>query len=673
MNSLTKTMTAPTVTHTSFTESMRRLTGAVTIVTAMDGDSPVGITASSTVSLSAEPPSILVAVHHKSRVHKAILNGASFAVHVLAENQSELARRFAGQVNLQGGDKFDGLTWDTDGSAPVIHGCLARLECAVGPSMNVATHTIFTGLVQNIIQGKPDTPLIYFDQDFHSVGQAIQKTEAAKDATPDPVFGMRIISADYDTERMKLHTAIERMRVSQKITPFPSYQERRRHLKDLINIVVRNRTLISQTIAKDFGARAQTETDIVEIAGFTTAARHMLKNLKRWMRPKHRGKNIWYIGARNIVSPVPKGVVGVIAPSNYPVQLSLVPVATALAAGCRVVLAPSPNTPQTSALLKRILEETFSADRVYVAAGHRDLGADIAQAGLDHVLLTGSTTTGRKVAEATAKTLTPSTLELGGKCPVVILDDFSIKVAAERIMAGKCFNAGQTCVAPDYVLTAKNTKAPFEKAAKSYVVQAYKDMANNPDYTSIATKSQYDRLISLVENARNNGARVEMLGGFEPFLHPKLGYRFPPTLVFDAPAVSRLSCEEAFGPVLTVLTAQSVDEAIAQINDREDALALYVFTKNKDAKLRFLRETRSGGMLVNDVMLHYLQDDLPFGGIGTSGWGSYHSEWGFRTFSHEKPVMTQRSLMGHTEQQTLRPPYGKITKLITRMMTGGAA
>lgn len=661
------------VSSTDFASAMRRLPGAVCIVTAMDGETPLGITASSAVSLSADPPSLLVAVHRQSRLHAAILKGAPFAVHLLSEHQSDLAKRFAGMTGLKGETRFADLEWKAVDGPPIIRGTVARFECTVGPSLNVATHTIFTGLVTAIISGGDFDPLVYFDRDFHNLGTAIQPSSGLPNDQVPSNGSQLDAKSELSLELDRLAQGTRRLQQGYQAEPYPSLDVRRHWLKTLINLVVRNRTVLAQAISSDFGNRAVAETNIVEIASSVSAIRHMLAGLPKWMAPQRRGKSIWYAFAKNRVVSVPKGVAGIIAPSNYPVQLSLVPLANALAAGCRVVLAPSPDTPLTSGLLKRLLSEAYSDDVVYVAAGHRELGEAISRSGLDHVLFTGSTATGRHVATATAQTLTPSTLELGGKSPAIVLPDYPITEATKRILWGKCFNAGQTCVAPDYMICWSADIEEVVSASRAYVAAAYPEMVENRDYTSVLTRRQFGRLNALVEDARMSGARIERLAEFEPRRHETLGFRFPPTLIVNPPPSCRISEEEAFGPILTLFSAESVDEAIATIAARQTPLALYLFTHDDKARRRFVRETQTGGVVFNDVMLHYLQDDLPFGGVGTSGWGSYHADWGFKSFSHERPVMTQRSLFGLTGQKTLYPPYGSLSNQITRLMTGGAS
>src|ERR1019366_4375521 len=353
--------------------------------------------------------------------------------------------------------------------------------------------------------------------------------------------------------------------------------------------------------------------------------------------------------------PQPVGVVGIISPWNYPVQLALAPLVQVIAAGNRAMLKPSELVPETAALLHDLIAETFPEDQVTVITGGPEVGEEFSHLAFDHLVFTGSTRVGKAVMKAASENLVPVTLELGGKSPTIVAKDFNVKTAAERIIAGKLFNAGQTCIAPDYVMVPAGSRDAFVEACKDAVAKMYPTLLANPDYTSIVNDKHFARVTSYVEDAKTRGARVVEMNPASETLDAASGKRkLAPTLVLDPTDEMMVMQEEIFGPVLPVVTYQSLDEAIDYVNDHPRPLALYFFSHDKQATDRVLNETISGGVTVNETMLHVAQDDLPFGGIGPSGMGAYHAHEGFESFSKNKPVFRQARV---NTTGLLRPPY----------------
>jgi coniferyl-aldehyde dehydrogenase len=427
---------------------------------------------------------------------------------------------------------------------------------------------------------------------------------------------------------------------------------RRDRLGRLRSLIETHAASLSEAIEADFGVRSRQLTEAADLFVLRAAIGQLHKELPRWMKSRRVATPLYLLPARGHIQRQPLGVVGVIGPWNYPLQLNLGPAATALAAGNRVMLKPSELTPHTSALMASLVQQAFAAEEFSVVLG----GADVAQAfsalPFDHLFFTGSTSVGRMVAAAAAANLTPTTLELGGKSPCVIDASCDLADAAIKIAHGKLLNAGQTCIAPDYVLLPRGQEAAFEQAYKAAVVQLFPTIAGNPDYAAIVSDRHLARLTALLDEARGQGARVvDVL----PAAAQPSTRQMNPTLVFNPAPDLRLMKEELFGPILPVLPFDSMDEAIAFINARPRPLAMYWFGNDAAARDRLLGSTVSGGVTVNDTLMHVAHEGLPFGGVGESGWGSYHGESGFLRFTQQKPVLVQsRWAMGHL----FYPPYG---------------
>ena len=441
--------------------------------------------------------------------------------------------------------------------------------------------------------------------------------------------------------------------------PNPPLAARRQRLDQLLALIDDNEEAFVAAVDADFGGRAAQETRIAEIFVTRAAIRYARRHLRGWMRTRRVATALPFLPARNRLAPQPLGVVGIVSPWNYPIQLTLCPLVAALAAGDRALIKPSELTPRVSALLAELAAKYFDPDLVTVVVGDAETGKAFVALPFDHLLFTGSTAVGRQVAAAAATNLTPITLELGGKSPAIFDSSCDLAQASARVAAGKLFNAGQTCVAPDYLLVPRGQADAAAAALVAAMTRLYPKLAANPDYTAVISQRHRDRLVALVAEAREAGARiVEINPAGESFAG---GRKLAPTLVIGAPQTSRLMREEIFGPVLPIVEYERIEDAIAVVNRGDRPLALYWFGRDAGRRERMLSETIAGGVTVNDCLLHFVQEGQPCGGVGASGVGAYHGEWGFRTFSKLKPVFHQSNLSGFP---LLRPPYGRITDLV---------
>jgi coniferyl-aldehyde dehydrogenase len=430
---------------------------------------------------------------------------------------------------------------------------------------------------------------------------------------------------------------------------------RQDRLGRLRNLIESNANALADAVQADFGVRSRSLTEAADLFVLRAGMAQLHRQLPRWMKPQRVSTPLYLQPARAHLQPQPLGVVGVIGPWNYPLQLTLGPAATALAAGNRVMLKPSELTPETSALVASLVHKAFSADEFCVVLGAVDVAQAFSQLPFDHLFFTGSTQVGRQVAAAAAVNLTPTTLELGGKSPCVIDASCDLADAALKIAHGKLLNAGQTCIAPDYVLLPRGMEARFERAFLDAAQRLFPAVEGNPDYASIISERHHARLLALVGEARAGGARVVGWGA-DAQSAPSARRQLAPALIFNPPAHGRLMEEEIFGPLLPVLSYERLEDAIATINARPRPLALYWFGADAAARDRVLAGTVSGGVSVNDTLMHVAHDRLPFGGVGDSGWGAYHGKAGFLRFTHCKPVLVQsRFSLGHW----FFPPYGQ--------------
>ncbi len=460
-----------------------------------------------------------------------------------------------------------------------------------------------------------------------------------------------------------LPTVLERQRAAWRAN-VPTAAQRLRDLGCLREVFKRRLPGLIEAMAADFGRRSAHESLLTDGMTVLHEIDYVRARLTRWMRTRHRLADWIFLPARTEVQFRPLGVVGIIAPWNYPVNLSLVPLVSALAAGNHVMLKPSEHTPITSALLRDLLAEVFAPERVTTVLGDAALSAEFAALPFDHLFFTGSTAVGRKVMAAAAHNLTPVTLELGGKSPAIVADGYPIEVAAERIAAGKFLNAGQTCIAPDYVLVPAPQRDAFVAALRHYVDTHYPALATSPDYSSIINTAQCDRLHGLVDEARAAGTQVITLP--DESAHDRAQRIFAPTLVLDPAPQLRVMQDEIFGPILPIIGYTGIDDAIAFVNDRPRPLALYHFDRDRGRTRKVLGATIAGGVTVNDAVLHFAQSALPFGGIGPSGMGHYHGHAGFLAFSKQMPVLFQSRF---SSMALMRPPYRKLADFVTRFLT----
>jgi coniferyl-aldehyde dehydrogenase len=444
----------------------------------------------------------------------------------------------------------------------------------------------------------------------------------------------------------------------------PSLKQRRTDLAKLEQAVKASATRIADVISEDFGNRSRYESLLAEVLTVCTSIRHASRYLPRWMSPRRVSVNIELRPGRALIMHQPIGVVGIISPWNYPFLLAIMPLVAALAAGNRVMLKPSERTPQTAQFIAELLADLFPPEQVTTVLGDREVGAGFSRLPFDHLFYTGSAIVGRQVMKAAAENLTPVTLELGGKSPCILGADARLRSAAESIFYGKLINAGQSCIAPDYVLLPVAMLEEFIRAAADAVNRMYPTISSNPDYTSIIDDHHYRRILGYLEEAKARGVRVIEPGrAGEPLGQNER--KVLPTLVIEPGDELTLMREEIFGPVLPIKTYSRIDEAIDYVNGHPRPLALYYFGANEEERKKVLERTISGGVSVNETLLHALVEELPFGGIGASGMGAYHGESGFRTFSHQKGVFQQSRF---SLSWTLRPPFTRVKDGLIRLL-----
>jgi coniferyl-aldehyde dehydrogenase len=442
----------------------------------------------------------------------------------------------------------------------------------------------------------------------------------------------------------------------------PSLAARRRDLMKLKNELLARKEEFVTALDHDFGHRARQETLLLDIGSVVETIKYLHRNLRRFMRPERRSTTMVFFPGSNQVVYQPLGVVGVVAPWNYPVSLALAPLATAIAAGNRVMLKPSEFTPATTALLADMLSQLYAEDQVAVVSGDANVAAEFTKLKFDHILFTGSTPVGRLVMRAASENLVPVTLELGGKSPVIIERGTSLDDTAYRIAHGKLANGGQTCVAPDYVLVHEDEVETFTAAFEQAVDRLYPNIATNPDYTWVINDHHFARLTGLVSDAVAKGARMIEIGAKFSGSSASQSRLFLPKLLLGVTDAMEVMHEEIFGPILPIVPYRELDDAIAYVNARPQPLALYVFGPDGPGRRRVLERTTSGNVTVNDTLFHYVQDDLPFGGVGASGMGAYHGPEGFKTLSHAKGIYTQARF---NVAEGIRPPFGWIFNLLS--------
>ncbi|RJF89371.1 coniferyl aldehyde dehydrogenase [Oleomonas cavernae] len=433
-----------------------------------------------------------------------------------------------------------------------------------------------------------------------------------------------------------------------------SADERIAWLDRVIGLMVDHQDDIVEALAADFGNRSREATLVADVFAVIGSLKYARENLRDWLAPL--GFETQFPDAEARVEYQPLGVVGLMSPWNFPFNLTFAPLAGIIAAGNRCIIKPSEFTPASSALIARMVASAFDESEIAVVTGDAAVAAHFAALPFDHLLFTGSTSVARHVARAAAENLVPLTLELGGKSPVIVSASASVEDAAARVMTVKTLNAGQICLAPDYVLLPEGSVEAFSAAASKAVATMFPALKDNPDYTSIINQRHYDRLRGYLDDARAKGAQIVELNPAGEDFSQQEARRIAPTLVINAPDDARIMQDEIFGPLLPLRTYRGIDEAIGYVNDRPRPLALYYFGQDQEEERRVLARTTSGGVTVNDVMSHAFAENLPFGGVGASGTGAYHGKAGFLAFSHAKSVYRQSKAL--EAEYFLRPPYG---------------
>lgn len=468
-----------------------------------------------------------------------------------------------------------------------------------------------------------------------------------------------------DTATADLRPTLDRLRAAWQ-RQRPDARQRLDDLARLRSAFKAGNDDMLRAIAADFGHRSVHESLVADSMTVLAEIDHLRRHLHGWMKPRRVGAGWKLWPARALLRPEPVGVVGVMSPWNYPVNLALIPLATAIAAGNHAYLKPSEHTPQTSAWLQKLLAEVFPDDRVAVALGGAEVGAAFSALPFDHLLFTGSTAVGRKVMAAAAPNLTPLTLELGGKSPAIVAADFPVDKAAARLSTGKWFNAGQTCIAPDYVLVEHARRDALVDALRAEALARYGDLKRADDFTRIINEDQYRRLRGLVGDARERGLEVIELVELDP-VRAEAEHLIAPTLVLEPGDDAAVMQEEIFGPILPIRSYRTLDEAITYVESRDRPLALYPFSDDRATIEKILGRVLAGGVTVNDTLLHFAANRLPFGGIGASGMGAYHGRAGFDALTHAMPIVRQSPLAA---SDLIKPPYRGLADRLVRMLVG---
>ncbi len=464
-----------------------------------------------------------------------------------------------------------------------------------------------------------------------------------------------------------LNEDFQSLRLAFENDRYPEWNVRNDRLKKLVAMLQKYREEIKHAISADFGHRSLHESEMVELFPSLEGLHNAISNGKGWMKPRSKSVGMYFIPASASLMPQPLGVVGIIVPWNYPLYLAIGPLTAALAAGNRAYIKMSEYSLNLTDVLTRAITEFFGRDLIRVVNGGPELASEFTRLPFDHIIFTGSTPVGKHVMRAAAENLTPVTLELGGKSPVIITEATLNNPgrffnAVVRTLAGKTLNAGQTCIAPDYVLVPRKGLDAFYTAARTHLDAKFPGGAASDDYTGIVSDRHYRRLQNVLEEARLNGARVEtLMGSARPDQR-----KIPLTLVSGVASASILEQEEIFGPVLPVVPYDTLEQALAYINARPRPLALYLFDDRSAIQEHVMRQTIAGGVSINETLMHIAQDSLPFGGVGASGMGHYHGEYGFETLSKMKPIFKQSKL---NAMFLLAPPYGRVFETMMKIMT----
>ena len=470
-----------------------------------------------------------------------------------------------------------------------------------------------------------------------------------------------------ETSQSQMQSILDRQRAAYLAEGVVSSETRMDRLERAVQVVKKNQKAFVQAMNEDFGHRSEHQSLFTDVASSVGPLRHAQQNLKRWQKKDKRKVTpgiLALLGAKAWVEYQPLGVVGVISPWNFPVNLTFTPLAGVLSAGNRCMIKPSEYTPATSAAMAAGFAEEFDEEEIAVITGGPQTGADFSGLAFDHLLFTGATSVAKHVMRAASENLVPVTLELGGKSPVIISPKADMAPTTDALMAGKMMNAGQICLAPDYVFVPRDRMGEFVESSKRSVAKMYPTLLDNPDYTSVVNARHFERINGYVDEARERGVEVVEINPADEDFRQQSAHKIAPTLLIDPPEDSAVMQEEIFGPVMPIKSYDSLDETLDYVNSHDRPLGLYYFGTDQQETERVLNQTTSGGVTLNDVVMHVAQENLPFGGVGPSGMGAYHGEDGFRTFSHAKSVFKQATF-NPAEKLGLRPPYGdKLMSLL---------
>ena len=463
-----------------------------------------------------------------------------------------------------------------------------------------------------------------------------------------------------ETSQSQMQSILDRQRAAYLAEGIVTSETRIDRLERAVRVVKKHQKAFVQAMNEDFGHRSEHQSLFTDVASSIGPLRHAQQNLKRWQKKDKRKVTpgiLALLGAKAWVEYQPLGVVGVISPWNFPVNLTFTPLAGVLSAGNRCMIKPSEYTPATSAAMAAGFAEEFDEEEIAVITGGPQTGADFSGLAFDHLLFTGATSVAKHVMRAASENLVPVTLELGGKSPVIISPKADMAPTTDALMAGKMMNAGQICLAPDYVFVPRDRMGEFVESSKRSVAKMYPTLLDNPDYTSVINARHFERINGYVDEARERSVEVVEINPADEDFRQQSAHKIAPTLLIDPPEDSAVMQEEIFGPVMPIKSYESLDETLDYVNSHDRPLGLYYFGTDQEETQRVLNQTTSGGVTLNDVVMHVAQEDLPFGGVGPSGMGAYHGEDGFRTFSHAKAVFKQATF-NPAEKLGLRPPYG---------------
>lgn len=464
----------------------------------------------------------------------------------------------------------------------------------------------------------------------------------------------------------ELHELFQKQKAAFQKNMYPSYKERVEALKTLESMVRTSRKKAEEALSDDFCTHPPQMTVICELLGPVARAKFARSQLKKWMKPQPRPVNrLLYGMSKCYVMYQPVGVVGNMPPWNFPIDISLGPLADILAAGNRAIIKPSEHAPASAELVKEMVSQSFDPDHVAVVTGGVELAEAFAKMPWDHLMYTGGPTIGKLVMRAASENLTPVTLELGGKCPIIISEDSLNRTTVADILATKVVKNGQMCITPDYLFIPENQRGAFLNLVREIMKEMFSSYTNNPQSTGLINKRSMDRLLSYIDDAKAKGATVEVLPAGDDAVHDQCR-KIPFTLILNPADDMEVMKNEIFGPILPIKTYGSISEVIDYVNSHERPLALYFYTKDNSMADDMLKKTISGGACINTLAAHAQQASLPFGGIGNSGIGRHHGFEGFQTFSHPKAVLDSR---WWASSKVMYPPYGeKLDKVVNWLL-----